>query len=260
MRLEDGAGCPRYLGRVIRGVNLAAQTPTWMKERLRRAGLRSIDPVVDVTNYVMVELGQPMHAFDLAVLQDAVVVRRARRGEKLLLLDGREVALDGETLLITDANGPIAIAGVMGGERSGISARHDERVPGVRVLRAARDRGNGAPLRTADRRVPTVRTRGGSRPAVRRDGASDGAAARHRRRQAGASGRYRLAGASAASTRRSRCVARASICTLVNRPTLTRYRARSLASSSSRSSSAATTTFGRSTCRAIGSTWNAKWI
>ncbi len=123
VRLEDGAGCPRYLGRVIRGVNPGAQTPTWMKERLRRAGLRSIDPVVDVTNYVMVELGQPMHAFDLAVLKDAVVVRRARSGEKLLLLDGREAALDAETLLITDANGPIAIAGVMGGERSGISAR-----------------------------------------------------------------------------------------------------------------------------------------
>ena len=89
VRLEDGAGCPRYLGRVIRGVNPGAQTPTWMKERLRRAGLRSIDPVVDVTNYVMLELGQPMHAFDLAVLQDAVVVRRARSGEKLLLLDGK---------------------------------------------------------------------------------------------------------------------------------------------------------------------------
>ena len=122
VRLEDGAGCPRYLGRVIRGVNPGAQTPTWMKERLRRAGLRSIDPVVDVTNYVMLELGQPMHAFDLAVLKDAVVVRRARGGETLRLLDGRDAALDTETLLITDGNGPIAIAGVMGGERSGISA------------------------------------------------------------------------------------------------------------------------------------------
>ena len=122
VRLEDGAGCPRYLGRVIRGVNPGAQTPTWMKERLRRAGLRSIDPVVDVTNYVMLELGQPMHAFDLAVLKDAVVVRRARDGETLRLLDGRDAALDTETLLITDGNGPIAIAGVMGGERSGISA------------------------------------------------------------------------------------------------------------------------------------------
>ncbi len=122
VRLEYGAGCPRYLGRVIRGVNPGALTPTWMKERLRRAGLRSIDPIVDVTNYVMLELGQPMHAFDLAVLKDEIVVRRARKGETLLLLDGREAALDAETLLITDGNGPIAIAGVMGGERSGISA------------------------------------------------------------------------------------------------------------------------------------------
>jgi phenylalanyl-tRNA synthetase beta chain len=121
VRLEDGVGCPRYLGRVIRGIDLSARTPTWMRERLRRSGLRSIDPVVDVTNYVMLELGQPMHAFDLAILKKEVVVRRAREGEKLLLLDGHEVALDGETLLITDANGPIAIAGVMGGERSGIS-------------------------------------------------------------------------------------------------------------------------------------------
>ena len=122
VRLEDGAGCPRYMGRVIRGIDLTQHTPTWMCERLRRSGLRSIDPVVDVTNYVMLELGQPMHAFDLSVLKNEIVVRRAREGEKLLLLDGRDVALDGETLLITDAGGPIAIAGVMGGERSGISA------------------------------------------------------------------------------------------------------------------------------------------
>ena len=122
VRLDDGAGCPRYLGRVIRGIDLGARTPTWMSERLRRAGLRSIDAVVDVTNYVMLELGQPMHAFDLKVLQKEIVVRRACDGEKLRLLDGREVALDRETLLITDASGPIAIAGVMGGERSGIAA------------------------------------------------------------------------------------------------------------------------------------------
>jgi len=120
--IDDGGACPRYLGRVVRGVDLAQTTPTWMRERLRRAGLRSIDPVVDVTNYVMLELGQPLHAFDLNVLREAVVVRRARSGEKLLLLDGREVVLDAETLLITDAGGPVAIAGVMGGERSGINA------------------------------------------------------------------------------------------------------------------------------------------
>jgi phenylalanyl-tRNA synthetase beta chain len=122
VRLDDGAGCPRYLGRVVRGIDLSKKTPMWMRERLRRGGLRAIDPVVDVTNYVMLELGQPLHAFDLKVLREAIVVRRARTGETLLLLDGREVALDATTLLITDAGGPVAIAGVMGGERSGISA------------------------------------------------------------------------------------------------------------------------------------------
>ncbi len=122
VRVEDPAACPRYLGRVIRGIDLAAPTPTWMVERLRRAGLRSIDPVVDVTNYVMLELGQPLHAFDLAVLQKEIVVRKARAGEKLLLLDAKEVTLDGDTLLITDASGPVAMAGVMGGDRSGIGA------------------------------------------------------------------------------------------------------------------------------------------
>jgi phenylalanyl-tRNA synthetase beta chain len=122
VRVEDPAACPRYLGRVIRGIDLDVATPTWMCERLRRAGLRSIDPVVDVTNYVMLELGQPLHAFDLAVLQKEIVVRKARAGETLLLLDGKEVTLDRNTLLITDASGPIAMAGVMGGDRSGIGA------------------------------------------------------------------------------------------------------------------------------------------
>jgi phenylalanyl-tRNA synthetase beta chain len=122
VRLEDPAGCPRYLGRAIRNVDLSRRTPLWMQERLRRCGLRSIDPAVDVTNYVMLELGQPLHAFDLAILQREVVVRRARAGEQLELLDGRTVALDAETLLIADAGGPVAIAGVMGGERSGIQA------------------------------------------------------------------------------------------------------------------------------------------
>ena len=120
--LEDPAGCPRYLGRIIRGIDLKRPTPLWLTERLRRSGLRSIDPVVDVTNYVMLELGQPMHAFDLRQLKDRIVVRKARPEEKLTLLDGREVTLDTDTLLITDASGPVAMAGVMGGERSGVQA------------------------------------------------------------------------------------------------------------------------------------------
>ncbi|MCF7980440.1 MAG: phenylalanine--tRNA ligase subunit beta [Pseudomonadales bacterium] len=114
-------GCPRYVGRVIRHINANATTPLWMQERLRRGGLRSIDPVVDVTNYVMLELGQPMHAFDLEQLQKGIRVRMAKPGEKLTLLDGQEVALNDETLLITDDSGPLAMAGIMGGVNSGIS-------------------------------------------------------------------------------------------------------------------------------------------
>jgi phenylalanyl-tRNA synthetase beta chain len=120
VELADPAGCPRYLGRVIRGIDLSRSTPHWMQEKLRRCGLRSIDPAVDVTNYVLIELGQPMHAFDLEKLSGGIVVRRAESGEKLVLLDGQEVDLDVDTLLITDDTGPIAIAGVMGGERSGV--------------------------------------------------------------------------------------------------------------------------------------------
>ena len=118
--LEDGAGCPRYLGRVIENIDLSASTPFWMAERLRRSGLRSIDPVVDVTNYVMIELGQPMHAFDLDRLCGDIVVRCARPGETMTLLDGRQIAPDADVLMIADANGPVAVAGVMGGQRSGV--------------------------------------------------------------------------------------------------------------------------------------------
>ena len=116
--LLDPADCPRYVGRVIRGVDPAAETPLWMKERLRRAGIRGLGPLVDVTNYVMLELGQPMHAFDLGRLSEGIVVRRARPGERLELLNGTVVEPDGETLLIADGRGPLALAGIMGGEIS----------------------------------------------------------------------------------------------------------------------------------------------
>lgn len=119
--LEDTAGCPRYAGRVLNNVNVAASTPVWMVERLRRAGIRSIDPVVDVTNYVMLELGQPMHGFDLDRLEGGIIVRRARAGEKLELLDGQTLNLEPGVLLIADSTGPLAMAGVMGGEQSGVS-------------------------------------------------------------------------------------------------------------------------------------------
>ncbi|UYG09452.1 phenylalanine--tRNA ligase subunit beta [Halomonas sp. M4R1S46] len=122
VRVEDAEGCPRYLGRLIKGVDVTAETPLWMVERLRRGGIRAIDPVVDVTNYVMLELGQPLHAFDRANLQGAVVVRQARQGERLVLLDGQEITLGDGTLVIADERGPLAIAGVMGGEHSGVNA------------------------------------------------------------------------------------------------------------------------------------------
>lgn len=119
--LEAPDQCPRYLGRVITGVNTGAETPLWMVERLRRSGIRSIDTVVDITNYVMLELGQPMHAFDRDNLSGGIVVRMARPGEVLTLLDGQEIALRPETLVIADQTGPLAMAGIMGGELSGVS-------------------------------------------------------------------------------------------------------------------------------------------
>lgn len=113
--LDAGAEAPRYVGRVIEGINARAATPLWMAERLRRSGVRPVSLLVDITQYVMLELGQPMHAFDLGALQGSIGVRRSRAGESLKLLDGRDAALDDSFLLITDADRPIALAGLMGG-------------------------------------------------------------------------------------------------------------------------------------------------
>ena len=115
VRLEAGADCPRFCGRVVEGMDAGAQTPVWMVERLRRSGLRPIRPLVDITNYVMLELGQPLHAFDVDTLTGPLVVRHARDGESLKLLDERTVALDPSFLLVTDADRPAALGGVMGG-------------------------------------------------------------------------------------------------------------------------------------------------
>jgi phenylalanyl-tRNA synthetase beta chain len=122
VELVPGAGCARFAARVIRGVSPDAQAPLWMRERLRRAGLRPISAIVDVTNYVMLELGQPMHAYDLRELEGGIVVRRARAGEALRLLDGRDVTLDETVMVIADHVKPLALAGVMGGDHSGIGA------------------------------------------------------------------------------------------------------------------------------------------
>ncbi|MEH6576576.1 MAG: phenylalanine--tRNA ligase subunit beta [Amphritea sp.] len=120
--LEDPEGCPRYQGRVIRNVDMTATSPLWMVEKLRRCGIRSIDPVVDITNYVLLELGQPMHAFDLAKLNGGIVVRKARQGEKLTLLDGSETELNDNTLVIADQEKAVAMAGIFGGDDTGVTA------------------------------------------------------------------------------------------------------------------------------------------
>lgn len=118
--LSAPEACPRYIGRIIKGVNPKAETPNWMKERLRRCDVRSISPIVDVTNYVMLELGQPMHAFDLEKLEGGIRVRYAEAGEPLKLLDGQTVELTPETLVIADHRKPLAMAGIMGGDESAV--------------------------------------------------------------------------------------------------------------------------------------------
>ena len=119
--IEATAKCPRYLGRVIKNVDISRPTPDYIRDRLERAGLRSIDAAVDVTNYVLLELGQPLHAFDLDQLSGGIVVRECKDGETLTLLDGTEQMLQPGTLVIADHDKPLAMAGIMGGEASGVS-------------------------------------------------------------------------------------------------------------------------------------------
>jgi phenylalanyl-tRNA synthetase beta chain len=119
--LQPGAGAARFLARVLQGVDNTAVSPWWLRERLRRSGLRPISPVVDVTNYVMLDLGQPMHAFDRARLHGALSARHARAGERLRLIDGTELTLDAGTLVIADDESAVGLAGVMGGEHSSIN-------------------------------------------------------------------------------------------------------------------------------------------
>ena len=114
-------GCPRFAGRVIRGIDTSAESPTWMTERLRRSGLRPIHPVVDITNYVMLELGQPLHAYDATLVQGPIRPRLAKSGERVTLLDEREVEVNTDTLVITDDSGAIGLAGIMGGLSTAVS-------------------------------------------------------------------------------------------------------------------------------------------
>jgi phenylalanyl-tRNA synthetase beta chain len=116
VKLSNPEGCGRFAGRVIRNVDAKAPTPDWMKQRLEQAGQRSISALVDVTNYVMLELGRPLHVYDLDKLRGAIDVRWGRKGEKLLLLNGQEVEVDPSVLCITDDSGAIGLGGIMGGE------------------------------------------------------------------------------------------------------------------------------------------------
>jgi phenylalanyl-tRNA synthetase beta chain len=118
--IEEKAACPRYLGRLIKGVNPKAATPSWMQERLRRSGIKSLSAVVDVTNYVLMELGQPLHAFDADKLVGGITVRLAKNGESLALLNGQAITLDSEALVIADDKQALALAGVMGGSDSAV--------------------------------------------------------------------------------------------------------------------------------------------
>ncbi len=119
--LDAPAACPLYCGRIVRGVNAAATTPQWMVQRLERSGIRAISAIVDITNYVMLELGQPLHAFDAAKLEGGVRVRFARQGEKLTLLNGETRALGTQYLVIADEKKALALAGIMGGLGSAVS-------------------------------------------------------------------------------------------------------------------------------------------
>ncbi len=122
VHLDAPEACPTFAGCVVHAINTRAATPWWMRERLRRAGVRSISPIVDVTNYVMLELGQPMHAYDLDKLRGDIHVRFGQSGESIELLDGRTVELQDDVLLITDEQGPIGVGGIMGGARTAVGA------------------------------------------------------------------------------------------------------------------------------------------
>ncbi|MDX9707448.1 MAG: phenylalanine--tRNA ligase subunit beta [Azospira sp.] len=124
--LDAPTACPRYCGRIISGVNAKAPTPEWMKRRIERSGVRAISALVDITNYVMLELGQPLHAFDNAKLSGAIHARMAKPGEQLLLLNEQTIPVDADVLMIADDEKPLAMAGIMGGEESGITLETTE--------------------------------------------------------------------------------------------------------------------------------------
>ncbi len=123
VEIRDGQLCPRYTARIIRNVKVA-ESPAWLQERLKSVGLRPINNIVDITNFVLLELGQPLHAFDMALLDGGkIIVRRAAEGEKIIALDGKEYKLKNSNLVICDVRKPVALAGIMGGEHSGVTEK-----------------------------------------------------------------------------------------------------------------------------------------
>ncbi|HGJ5882672.1 phenylalanine--tRNA ligase subunit beta [Arsenophonus sp.] len=123
IQVEVPMACPRFLGRVIKGIDVTAPTPSWMREKLRRGGIRSIDPVVDITNFVLLELGQPLHAYDLDRLNGMIIVRMAKQDETLVLLDDSKVTLKPDTLVIADEKNALGIAGIFGGKHSSVNEK-----------------------------------------------------------------------------------------------------------------------------------------
>ena len=202
--VEDPVGCPVFTGRSVTGFDPAAPTPAWMARRIQLAGMRPISLAVDVTNYVMLELGQPIHGFDRDKLAGPIVVRRARAGERVTTLDGADRELSTEDLLITDDSGPIGLAGVMGGETTELSAtttnifieaahwdpvaifrterRH--KLPSEASKRFERGTDPTIPLVAADRVAELLTTYGGGtvEPGVTYVGAAPSASAHHDRR------------------------------------------------------------------------------
>ena len=121
VRVNEPQHCPRFLGRVLNNIDITQTSPLWLQEKLRRCDIRSIDPVVDVTNYILLEMGQPMHAYDLDKVNGSIIVRMASQGENLTLLDGQKVELNNKTLVIADNEGVLGMAGIMGGADTGVS-------------------------------------------------------------------------------------------------------------------------------------------
>ena len=159
VRVENQDACPRFVSRTIEGINARAPTPAWMKQRLERCGIRSISAIVDVTNYVMLELGQPLHAYDDRLLDGNIVVRFARPGEKLTLLNGQVLDLEADLLLVADTRKPLGLAGIMGGEHSGINDSTTTVFLEGAYLEPCGDPGQVASPRIYERRRLPVRAR-----------------------------------------------------------------------------------------------------